>query len=111
MKMADEKCNKIYKYLYEKHDYCTKEELMYLVGISSERTIRDLISKISMKAPIISTSDRKGYKLARKVGDLEEVEHAWKEIDSRIEELEKKRKPLIKFREKALEIKNNISEV
>lgn len=49
--------------------------------------------------PLIATSDQKGYKIAKSKRDLEEVEHQWKELDSRIENLKERVTPLIKFYE------------
>ena len=55
------------------------------------------MSVLATKKPIISNSTGAGYKLARAVEDIDEVKHTWKEIDSRIEELNKRKKPLIEF--------------
>jgi hypothetical protein len=49
---------------------------------------------------LIATSDQRGYKIAKTKADLEEVIHQWKELDSRIEQLEERKKPLIEFYEK-----------
>ena len=94
------KCKIIYDYMKEKQTYCTKQELMDLLD-TGERQVRDVISTLSQHKPIIATSDRKGYKLAMFVSDLDEVEHTMDEIQSRIEELQKKITPLMKWRELA----------
>ena len=95
-----QKCNDFWRYMKSKNDYVTKAELMSHFNIKNERTVRDVISTLASRVPIISTSDCKGYKLATSESDLELVIHSWQELDSRIEELEKRRKPLIQFYEK-----------
>ena len=93
--------NKLYHFMMA-NDYLTKEQMLAYLGWDSkkDRQLRDLISLIAKKVPVISTSDKKGYKIAKTIDDLREVEHCWSEIDSRIEELEERKKPLIKFYEK-----------
>ena len=59
------------------------------------------MSVLATKKPIISTSDSKGYRMAVKRSDLEDVEHQWRELDSRIKQLQKRVTPLIDFYEKA----------
>ena len=93
-----QKCIKLYNYMKDNNRYCTKQELMALFN-TGERQVRDIISTLSQQSPIIATSDKKGYKLAYKVTDLDDVEHTLAELDSRIEELEKKKKPLLQWRE------------
>lgn len=78
----------------------TKPEIMAHFGVS-ERTAREMISLVSKRAPVIATSDNSGYRIAKSAADLEAVLHSWKEIDSRQRELEERKKPLIKFYEKA----------
>jgi hypothetical protein len=94
------KCNDFYKYMYWKHDYVTKDELMRVFKIGNERTVRDVISEMSKRVPVISTSDNRGYKLALTIDDMEEARHTWAELSSRMEELEARIKPLIRFLEK-----------
>lgn len=79
--------------------YITKSQICEIIGSSDERTARDVVAHLRKRYPIISTSDGRGYKLARKRSDLEEAEHALAEFSSRIEELEKNMKPLYKFRD------------
>ena len=95
--------NQLYKFFVRK-DVVTKEEMLEELGWdkTKDRQLRDLISCIAKKAPIISTSDQKGYYLAKSEKDLEDVEHQWAELSSRIEELEKRIEPLIVFRDKYL---------
>lgn len=95
-----QKCNEFWRYMKAKNDYVSKSELMNYFHITNERTVRDIISNLATKVPIISTSDNKGYKLALTKSDLEECEHTFAELSSRIEELQKRIEPLIKFRDK-----------
>lgn len=90
-------------YLYMKSIYptpITKEKVCEVCGVKSERQARDILSVLAQRRPLISTSDAKGYRLALTEKDLEEVEHTWAELSSRVEELNKRIEPLIKFRDK-----------
>lgn len=102
-----EKARLILDFLHDKKDYITKAEIMAVAGVKNERSAREIISYIAGYCPIIATSDNKGYKLAKTTADLEAVEHAWKELDSRQAELERRKQPLIKFYEKAKELGQN----
>ena len=84
----------------ENGGYATKEEIGEYLGVKNERVVRDIISLLATRKPIISKSNSCGYKLALTKEDLEEVENVWRELDSRIEQLEERKKPLIKFYEK-----------
>lgn len=95
-----EKANALYIYLKQQKDYVTKEQIGIALGIKNERSVRDIISLLATKKPIISNSSNKGYKLATTKEDLQEVEQTWAELSSRVEELEKRIKPLIDFRDK-----------
>ena len=92
--------NKLYKCM-KNNDVVTKEQMLDCLGWdkSKDRQLRDLISCIAKRVPVISTSDSRGYKIAQTKQDLKDVVHQWKELDSRIEELQKRREPLIKFYE------------
>lgn len=92
--------NLLYKYLMQ-NDVVSKEQMLAVLGWDSkkDRQLRDLLSMIGKKVPLIATSDQKGYKIAKTKADLEEVEHQWKELDSRIENLKERVTPLIKFYE------------
>ena len=79
----------------------TLEEVCRVCGVKNERQARDIMSVLATKKPIISTSDSKGYRMAVKRSDLEDVEHQWRELDSRIKQLQKRVTPLIDFYEKA----------
>jgi biotin operon repressor len=92
------KLNKMYKLLKER--FYSKQELMEIFGLG-ERNIRQMVTHISHRFPVISTSGTNaGYKIATSDADLELVEHSWKELSSRVEEIEKRIEPLIKFRDK-----------
>lgn len=95
-----EKANKLFLYLKEIGGYATKEEIGEHLGIKDERSVRIVISALATKKPILSNSSGKGYKLARSKADLEEVEHTWAELSSRVEELQNRMQPLIAFRDK-----------
>lgn len=80
--------------------FYTKQELMEIYG-TGERQVRMMITEISHRVPVISVSGTNdGYKIARTKDDLEMVEYTWAELSSRIEELQKRIEPLIKFRDK-----------
>lgn len=94
--------NKLYRYLMKLDYPATKEMMLFYLGWTKrkERQLRKLLSQIAQKLPVVSTSDSKGYFIAKSKDDLEAVEHQWAELSSRIEELEKRIKPLLEFREK-----------
>ena len=84
----------------------SKEELSEIRGIST-RAVRNEIAECSMYYPVIATSDKEGYRLAKNISDLddenllselEEINHAIHEISSRIKCLKKRLKPLIAYK-------------
>ena len=93
--------NELYRFLMVS-DVVTKEELCAELGWTQikDRQLRELLSMIAKKKPLIATSNQRGYKIAKTKDDLEEVIHEWKELDSRIKKLEERKKPLIEFYEK-----------
>ena len=95
-----EKCNALWAEMRDGKTI-TLEQVCKVCGVKSERQARDIMSVLATKKPIISTSDSKGYRMAVKRTDLEEVEHQWRELDSRIQQLQKRVTPLIDFYEKA----------
>ena len=97
---VQERANKLYEYLKTQDDYVTKEQIGVYLDIKDERSVREVISLLATKKPILSNSGNKGYKLAKSKQDLEDLKHSWMELDSRIEELQKRREPLIKFYER-----------
>lgn len=102
------KLNRMYSLLKER--FYSKQELMEIFGLG-ERQIRMMITEISHRFPVISTSGtNSGYKLATIKQDLKLVEHTWAELSSRMEELEKRIAPLIKFREKYKFMENTYNE-
>jgi hypothetical protein len=102
-----DKANKLYFFLKGIGRYATKEEIGAYLGVKDERVIRDIVSLLATKKPIISHSGFRGYMLAQTEKDLEEVERTWAELSSRCESLQERMKPLIAFRNR---IKYNIEE-
>ena len=92
------KANAIFMYMIKAYPrYCTKDELARVIGDKSrdKRAVRDVIALLSTRKPIISNSTTSGYKVGLLPEDDEEMRHTWAELSSRIEELEKRIKPLI----------------
>lgn len=107
--------NLVFKYIVnvrkynDKNHIFTKDELVSSTGYS-ERMVRSQLSEIANYYPIIATSDRKGYKLLSfddETSDeelktmFEETEHQIAELQSRIDALKARMKPLIAFKETA----------
>ena len=89
-----------YMYLLLKERFYSKQELMDIFN-TGERQVRMMITEVSHIRPVISTSGTNmGYKIAITKEDLELAENSWAELSSRCEEIEKRIKPLIAFREK-----------
>ena len=84
------------------NDVVTKDQMLAHLGWDKkkDRQLRDLLSLIGQRVPLIAVSSDNGYKIAKTKEDLDEVIHSWKELDSRIEVLEARKQPLIKFYEK-----------
>lgn len=96
-----DRAGKILDYLRFNRRFCTKHELMKVSGCTNERSVRDVINLLrNLGCCIVSASDRKGYYLALNKGDLELVEHAWRETDKRIQELESMKSCFVKFYDK-----------
>lgn len=93
--------NKLYKFLVH-NDVVTKDEMLTHLGWdkSKDRQLRELLSLIGQKVPLISMSSDRGYKIAKTKADLELVEHSWAELSSRVEVLNSRITPLVKFRDK-----------
>lgn len=98
-----QKARAVVDYLKANERFVEKEELQAVIGCSNERTVRDVIAYVALYYPIIANSAQSGYKLARRLSDVDAVRHTWAELSSRQEELEKRMKPLIRFYEKARE--------
>lgn len=95
-----DKANKLYFYLKAQGDYVSKEQIAHYLGMKDERSAREIVAVLATKKPIISHSGNKGYKLAQTESDLDEVEHTWAELSSRMEEIARRIAPLIDFRDK-----------
>ena len=92
------KLNSMVRLLYKR--FYTKQELMEIYNVG-ERQIRMMITAISHRLPVMSTSGtNNGYKIATSPEELKLVESSWAELSSRIEELQKRISPLIRFRDK-----------
>ena len=93
--------NMLFRFLMSR-EFATKEEMLEHLGWTKtkDRQLRDLLSEIAKKVPLISTSDSKGYKIAKRKEDLQEVIHQWRENDGRIEAIKERNKPLAQFYEK-----------
>lgn len=72
----------------------------------SERRIRDMISECSMYYAVLALSNKEGYRLARKIDEMnqeekekeaEEIRHQLNEFNSRIRVMKKRMKPLIAY--------------
>ena len=86
----------------------TKEELIKIFGIS-ERKIRDIVSEIAKRRPIISNSSSKGYKWAgNSVDDCKAILRQWRENDSRARQITSRNEPLVKHLEAFMK-ENNIN--
>lgn len=99
-----EKANKLYFYLKGIGRYATKDEIGEFLGVSNERSVRDIVALLATKKPIIAHSGNKGYKLAQTIDDFEDVEHTLAEFASRKAEIGKREAPLLAFREKCLRL-------
>lgn len=95
-----------------------KDELVSLTGLS-ERSVRNQIAEIANYYPVIATSDRKGYQiLSFDESDstesietmISKAEHQLAELQSRIDALKARMKPLIAFKVKAEEELDNRAE-
>ena len=92
--------------LLNSKEYTDKQEIADKLNIS-ERKVRREISKISMYYPVISKSNKKGYKLAKPIDlmgkeelieEIKEVDNVANELQSRIRQLKAKLKPLIAYK-------------
>ena len=87
----------------------TRQELMKILH-TSDRQVRNVISTCKAHYPVISTSDKKGYRRAKDFtklncidlqNEIDEVQHQINETRSRIKCLKKTLKPLIAWLSKA----------
>lgn len=98
-----ERCKELYGMLRSRSVF-TKEQIASHFN-TSERSAREMISEIAHYQPVIATSDKRGYRLAMTKEDYEDARHQWAELDSRIAELEARKKPLIRFCDKVEKLK------
>lgn len=101
--------NKLYKFLVN-NNTVTKEEMLDHLGwehtMTNDRKVRELLSLIGKKVPLVSVSSSKGYFIAKTEKDLIMVEHSLLEWQSRKDEADARMKPLLDFRdEKKFNIK------
>ena len=83
----------------------TKDELMNILHVPSEREIRDIISVCSMHYPVIAVSCKKGYRRAKSIdkltdalkltAEMDAVKQQLHELKSRVACLRKRMRPLI----------------
>lgn len=94
------RCKLVHAFM-QNNGYVTKQQIAKCLEWEwpkYDRQIRDIISHISKTSPIVSTSSSAdGYMLAKTNMDVKDVQHAIAEINSRIEELAKRKQPLIQF--------------
>lgn len=74
----------------------TKAEVMRAFGVN-ERTARDMLSEVAKRAPVIALSDSKGYRVAVRKEDREDVRHAIRENTKRADEILARNKELERF--------------
>ena len=96
-----QKARAVVNYLKANERFVAKEELCGVIGCSNERVVRDVIAYVAMYYPIIANSTQRGYKLAQKLSDIEDVRQTWAELSSRQDELSRRCGPLIRFYERA----------
>lgn len=92
--------NAVYAVLKNRKGNATKKELCYAVSWSypgHERQIRDVISIVAKRFPIISLAGDEGYRLAKYESDLDDAIHQINDLDSRIAELKARKTPLENF--------------
>jgi hypothetical protein len=100
-----ERCKLLKDFFISQDVSVTKKEICekcfnWEYNISNDRKVRDIIANVAHYYPIISVSDKRGYKIAKTLNDIEQIKHSWAELDSRINELSKRKKPLIDFLQK-----------
>lgn len=89
-----ELANMVYVALVNACEPLSKAEICREIGLTydanNERRVRDIISILAKRKPVIATSDSRGYSLAKSEEDVERAIHLWKELDSRQKELEER---------------------
>lgn len=93
----------------------TKEELMEVLGVHSDRGIREKLAEVANYYPIVATSDKKGYRLIcfsdRDTPETlqalyEDCQHQLNELQCRIDNLKARMKPLRAIQEVMLKTLN-----
>lgn len=101
----------------DKDHVFTKDELVARTGYS-ERAIRNQLAEIANYYPMIATSDKKGYRVlsfdentsfSQLIAMYDEADHQLAELQSRIDALKARMKPLIAFKYKLNEEMNDRS--
>lgn len=90
------KLNALYRIMLDKA--VTKEDVMDIFRVS-ERIARDMIVEVAKVRPVISFSDKRGYRVACRPEDLTDARHALLDIRSRQSELERRALMLEQFLE------------
>lgn len=92
--------------------FTTRKELIEKTGLS-DRKIREKISELKNKRVVIYSSQRSGYRLARELRSMSEVEreeetrlvkHSLNECKSRVKKLKKQMRKYIAYLKKAEQI-------
>ena len=91
-----DKINALYREL--KSRIMTKADVMDFLGCD-ERGARAVIHEVAIRVPVISTSDKKGYRVAdrTKPHDVKEAKHAMLENEKRADEILKRNAPFKEF--------------
>lgn len=74
----------------------TKQDVITSFGVD-ERTARDMLPEIAKRCPLVSMSDKKGYRIATNTDDIEDAMHAFNENKKRAAEILKRNQPLERF--------------
>lgn len=90
------KLNALYRIMMDKA--VTKEDVMDIFRVS-ERIARDMIAEVAKVRPVISFSDKRGYRVACRPEDLTDARHALLDIRSRQSEMERRALMLEQFLE------------
>ena len=102
----------IEKYLFATK-YTTRKELKEKTGLS-DREIRRLISELKKQRVVLYSSNRSGYRLAKELRSMSEIEreeeisqvkHSLNECKSRTKQLRKQMRKYIAYLKKAEQIK------
>lgn len=93
--------------------YTTRKELCEKTGLK-DRNVRDKISKLKTKRVVIYSSSRSGYRLAKEISsmsdiefeeEIRQIEHSLNDCKSRTKQLNKQKRKYIAYLKKAEQIK------